>query len=79
MIIKDERNLVPTKFKDLKIGDVYKLKGMGETLMKIARVYLETDEEMQIWNCICLDDGCLDNTYGEMEVFKLKAELRIWD
>lgn len=81
MIIKDERNLVPTKFKDLEIGDVYKLKGMGETFMKILPVYADddTNDDKLLWNCIRLDDGWLDWTYLNMEVFKLKAELRVWD
>lgn len=77
MVIKDERNLVPTKFENLKIGDVYKIRGQGETLMKIAHVYLETDDDMNIWNCVCLDDGCLDCTHDGTDVVKLKAELHI--
>ena len=81
MIIKDERNLVPTHFSDLEIGDVYKLREQGETFMKILYVYADddTDDDKHLFNCIALDDGCLDWTYENTEVIKLKTELHILD
>lgn len=77
MLIKDNRNLIPTKFRDLKVGDVFKEKGGGDTFIKITEVF--TRDNDRDWNSISLIDGCLDWIHDDIEVVKLKTELRILD